>query len=68
MTGILLPAISKVQDQKTEAKLLMRNALLISSYLVFPMMGGLAIASGELISVFLTDKWMGCVPYICLFP
>ena len=67
MTGILLPAISKVQDQKTEAKLLMRNALLISSYLVFPMMGGLAIASGELISVFLTDKWMGCVPYICLF-
>lgn len=45
----------------------MRNAMLLASYLVFPLMAGLAAVSQNLVQILLTDKWLGCVPYMQIF-
>ncbi len=67
MASVILPAIAKVQDDKEEAKNIMRNAMLLASYLVFPLMAGLAAVSQNLVQILLTDKWLGCVPYMQIF-
>ncbi|NBH72626.1 lipopolysaccharide biosynthesis protein [Clostridiaceae bacterium] len=67
MSSVILPAIAKVQDDKEKAKNIMRNAMLLASYLVFPLMAGLAAISKNLVQILLTDKWIGCVPYMQIF-
>lgn len=67
MSSVLLPALSKVQNNKIEAKRIMRNTMLLSSYLVFPLMAGLAAVSKNLVIILLTDKWLACVPYMQVF-
>lgn len=64
ISSVLFPAISKEQNYKDRVKAMMRRSIMISSYLMFPMMAGLAVVARPLISVLLTDKWLGCVPYL----
>lgn len=65
--SVLLPAMSAEQDDKAKVKGLMRNSVMLSSYIVFPMMAGLAGVATPLISLLLTDKWLPCVPYMQIY-
>lgn len=65
--SVMLPAMSSEQDEKTKVKTLMRNSITISSYIIFPMMAGLAGVATPLISLLLTDKWLPCVPYMQIY-
>lgn len=65
--SVLLPAMSERQEHKSQVKQLMRNAVMVSSYLVFPMMAGLAGVAEPLVKLLLTDKWLECVPYLQIF-
>ncbi len=65
--SVMLPAMAEQQDEKTNVKHLMRNSIIMSSYLVFPMMAGLAGVASTLISLLLTDAWLPCVPYLQIF-
>lgn len=65
--SVMLPAMAEKQDEKVSVKHLMRNSIIMSSYLVFPMMAGLAGVAPTLISVLLTDAWLPCVPYLQIF-
>ena len=67
--SVLLPAMSAEQDNRKMVKELMRNSVMLSSYVIFPMMAGLAGVAASLVELLLTDKWLGCVPYlqICCF-
>lgn len=38
-----------------------------SSYILWPMMFGLMAVSGNVVRIVLTEKWMACVPYLCIF-
>lgn len=69
VTTVLLPAMSSEQSDKDKVKLMMRNSISISSYLIFPMMAGLAGVATPLIRLLLTEKWLPSVPYmqICCF-
>lgn len=67
MTGVLLPSLSKVQDDKMSRKKVMKSALSLSTYIVFPLMAGLAAASEHLVMLVLSDKWIGCVGYLKIF-
>lgn len=67
MTGILLPAMSKVQDNKDDGKKVMKAAMTLSTYLTFPLMAGLAAMSENVVLLVLSDKWLGCVPYLKIF-
>lgn len=65
--SVLLPAMSEKQENKGQVKQLMRTAVMVSSYLVFPMMAGLAGVAEPLVKLLLTDKWLECVPYLRIF-
>ncbi len=65
--SVMLPAMSKKQDDKYQVKELMRNSIMMSSYIVFPMMAGLAAISYPLVKLLLTDKWLPCVPYMQIY-
>lgn len=65
--SVLLPALSEKQDNKEKVRELMRNSLVISSYIIFPMMAGLAAVAEPMVSLILTDKWLPCVPYLQIF-
>lgn len=62
--SVLLPAMSAEQDDLLKVKEMTRKSVAISSFLLFPMMAGLAAVSPTLVSLLLTDKWLPCVPYM----
>lgn len=62
--SVMLPVMSKMQDQQQELKELTKSSISISSYIIFPMMAGLASISEPLICLLLTEKWLPCVPYM----
>jgi len=65
--SVMLPAMSAEQDSRDQVKELMRNSVMLSSYIVFPIMAGIAGESASLVRILLTDKWAPCVPYIRIF-
>lgn len=64
MQSVLLPAMSEKQDDTRQVKALMKNSITVSSYIIFPMMAGLAAVSEPLIRLLLTEKWLSAVPYM----
>lgn len=65
--SVMLPAMSSIQDNRKVVKNMMRRSIKLSSYLMFPIMAGLAIVAEPLIKVLLTEKWLFCVPYMQIF-
>lgn len=65
--NVMLPALSKHQDDKARMKSMMRRAIVTSSFIVFPIVAGLAAVAEPLISLALTDKWLPCVPYLRVY-
>lgn len=64
ISSVLFPAISKVQDNVSQVRAITRRAIKISSYVMFPIMTGLASIAAPLIEIMLTEKWLACVPYM----
>lgn len=68
--SVMLPAMAKVQDRKDEVKSMVRRTLQLSSFIIFPMMFGLAACSELVIRVVLTEQWLPAVPFmqlLCLY-
>ncbi len=65
--SVLLPVLSQKQDSRENVKKIMRNSLLISFYIVCPMMSGLAAVAEPMVTLVLTEKWLPCVPYLQIF-
>lgn len=65
--SVMLPAMSAKQDDPEQVKGLMRGAVMMSAYIIFPMMAGLAAVAEPLITIVLTEKWLPCVPYMQIF-
>lgn len=65
--SVLLPAMSEHQDDKERARSIMRNAISLSAYLIFPIMAGLAAVSKSFVGLLLTEKWMPSVPYMQIY-
>lgn len=64
--SVMLPVLAEHQDSQQQFTEYMRKSVLLSSYIVFPMMMGLGLAARPLISLLLTDKWLACVPFLQL--
>lgn len=64
MQSVMLPAMSAKQDHVSEVKHLMKNSLTLTTYIIFPMMAGLAGVATPVVQVLLSDKWLPCVPYL----
>lgn len=65
--SVMLPAMSEKQDDRSQLKGMMRNSIMLSAYVVFPLMAGLAGVAEPLVRVLLTDKWLPCVPYLQIY-
>lgn len=64
VTAVLFPAFSRYQDDKYLLRNAMSRFIKTGSYVIMPMVVGLAACSKPLVQVLLTDKWLQCVPYI----
>lgn len=62
--SVMLPTLSKVQDEKDRAKSIMRRSIKMSSFFLFPAMAGLAACARPIIVLILTEKWLPCVPFL----
>lgn len=62
--SVMFPALSSEQDNIARVKEMVRRSASTSSYIIFPMMIGLAAVAEPLVRVLLTDKWLPCVPYL----
>lgn len=65
--SVLLPVMSKSQDDSEQIKRMTRRAIKTSSYILWPLMMGLAACSKPLISLVLTDKWLESSKYLIVF-
>ena len=62
--SVMLPVLSEQQDDLERMKQTMRSSIMASSFLVLPLMAGLAAVARPLVSLLLTDKWLPCVPFL----
>ncbi len=67
--SVLFPAYAKKADNRPELKKMIRRAISLSTYFIFPCMAGLALVSDSLIQFLYTAKWLQAAPYlrICCF-
>ncbi len=62
--SVLFPAMSDAQDKKEQIKAITRRSIRISSYIMLPLMVGLALIAEPFVKMLLTEKWLPCVPYL----
>lgn len=67
LLAVLFPTFSSIQDDKEKVKDTIRKSISLSSFIVFPMMIGLAVVAEPMITFLLTEKWLFCVPYLRMF-
>jgi teichuronic acid exporter len=67
MQSVMLPVYSSRQDEKDSVKKMVRRSIVTSTYVIFPMMVGLAIIAKPLVTILLTSKWLPCVPYLQVY-
>jgi len=65
--SVMLPTLSSYQDDKKRVKELVRRSIVTSSFIMFPMMIGMAVIAEPLVSLILTDKWLPAVPFLQIF-
>jgi teichuronic acid exporter len=65
--SVMLPVLSSQQDNRPRVKDIMRRAIVTSSFIIYPMMVGLAVTAEPLVKILLTDKWLPCVPFLQIF-
>ncbi len=67
MNSVLLPVMSKAQNDKETVKNMMRRTIKVSSYVLLPCMLGVIAVANPLVDFIFTAKWLPMVPYIRIF-
>ena len=65
--SVLLPALSAEQDKVDRVRSMTRRAIKTSTYLMMPLMAGLAACAVPVVRLVLTEKWLPCVFYLRIF-
>lgn len=64
ISSVLLPVMSKEQDDRSKVRHMLRRSMILSSYFVFPVMVGIAVCAEPLILLLFKEKWLPAVPYL----
>ncbi len=67
LDSVLLPVLSSEQDDRARVREMTARAIRVSTYVLMPLMAGLAVCAEPTIRLLLTEKWLPCVPYLQLF-
>ena len=65
--SVLLPAMSSVQDEKTRLKNMTRRSIMTTTFIMAPLLMGIAFVGTPLVRFLLTEKWLPCVPFLWVF-
>lgn len=65
--SVLLPTMASTQDDAGRVKSMTRRAIKTSTYIMAPLMMGLAFCAEPIVELVLTDKWLPCVPFLRIF-
>ena len=65
--SVLLPTMANEQDDHARVRSMTRRAIKTSTYVMAPLMMGLAACAEPLIRLILTEKWLPCVPFLRIF-
>lgn len=64
ISSVLFPAMANFSDDKEKIRSIVGQAMRITSFVVFPIMLGMAAVAKPLVLVLLTEKWIEAVPYL----
>lgn len=64
ISSVLLPVMSKAQDSVQTVKSMMRKSIIMSSYVIFPVMTGMALCAEPIIILLLSEKWAPAIPFL----
>lgn len=65
--SVMMPALSFHQEDAQKVKNMMRRSIVTGSFILFPMMVGLAVVAEPLVKIVLTEKWLPAVPFLQIF-
>ena len=65
--SVMLPALASQQDNRQRVKDMVRRSIVTSSFILFPMMVGLAVIAEPLVKILLTEKWLPAVPFLQIY-
>ena len=65
--SVMFPTLASYQDNKRKMKDIVRRSIVTSSFIIFPLMVGLAVIAEPLIIVLFTEKWLPAVPFVQIF-
>ena len=65
--SVLLPTMANAQDDYNRVKAMTRRAIKTSTYIMAPLMMGLAFCAEPIVRLLLTEKWLSCVPFLRIF-
>lgn len=67
LQSILLPTLSSLQDDKRSLKEILRKSIKLSSFIIFPILIGLAASSEQIIILLLTEAWTPTISFMIIF-
>lgn len=62
--SVMFPVLASQQENKLRVKDMVRRSIVTSSFIIFPLMVGLAVTAEPLTKVLLTNKWLPAVPFL----
>ena len=65
--SVMLPAYASKQNDKPAVKAMLRRTISTSSFIVFPILAGLAATADPLIRLLLSEQWIGAVPFLQIY-
>ena len=65
--SVLFPVLSGEQSNRDTVRSMTRRSIRISSYVMWPIMFGIAACARPIVFLLLTEKWLPSVPYVMLF-
>lgn len=67
LESAIFPALAEAQDQVSSVRRMTRKVIITSTYLMAPLLIGLAACAEQLVELLLTEKWLPCVPFMRIF-
>lgn len=64
INGVLFPALSKLQSDPQAIKRAIRRSMMTSSYILCPLLFGLAAMAEQIVPVLYTEKWSSAIPFM----
>ena len=62
--GVLFPVLAQIQDDIPAVRRALSRAIRVSSFLLFPMLFGVAAIADKLVIIVFTEKWAPCIPFM----